>query len=89
MALLLGSKTKVSVTSTTATGAIPGTSGKLLLTCNTDMYLRFDAAGDASSSNFDLFMPKGLAIIVRPRTSHALEAISAGTDGVLVIQEIE
>ena len=88
MALTLGAFTKVAVAATAASGTLPGTSGKFLLTCNTDCYVRFD--GDtATAAAYDIFMPKGLAIIVRPKTGLALSVIRASADGVLSIQEIE
>ena len=88
MALTLGDITKVAVAEAAASGSLPGTSGKFLLTCNTDCYVRFD--GDtATVAAYDLFMPKGLAVIVCPKTSAALSVIRASADGILSIQEVE
>ena len=86
MALTLGAITKVAVAATAAAGALPGTSGKYLFTCNTDCYLRFD--GDtATVSAYDIFMPKGLAVIIQPKTSLDSSVIRASADGVLSIRE--
>ena len=88
MSLTIGAITKIAVATAAASGAVPGTSGQLLLTCNTDCYVRFD--GDtATASVFDLFMPSGSAFIVCPRSSADISVIRASADGVLAIQEIE
>ena len=88
MAITIGRFTKILVASSAASGSLPGTSGKFLFTTNTDCYVRFD--GDtATSSAYDIFMPKGAALVLRPRSSAAVSVIRATGDGVLSIHEIE
>ena len=88
MALTIGDITKIAVAASAASGNLPGTSGKFLFTCNTDCYVRFD--GDtATASAYDVFMPKGAALVLQPKSSAAISVIRATVDGVLSIQEIE
>lgn len=88
MAIQIGAITKIAVAVGAAAGAVPGTSGKVLFTCNTDCYVRFD--GDtATAAAYDLFMPAGSAFIVRPKTGGAVSVIRDSADGVLSMQEIE
>lgn len=88
MALTLGAFLKVAVAASAAGGALPGTSGKFLFTTNTDCYVRFD--GDtATASAYDVFLPKGAAVIIQPKTGLNVSVIREAVDGVLSIQEIE
>ena len=87
MALTIGAITKITVTGTAASGALPGSSGKYLITGNTDMYVRFD--GDvATVSAYDLFVPKGGAFIVQPVTKGNFSFIREAVSGVASISEI-
>ena len=88
MAIQIGAITKIAVATAAASGALPGTSGKLLLTCNTDCYVRFD--GDtATSAAYDIFMPAGSAFVIRPRSGAAVSVIRDSADGVLSLHEID
>ena len=88
MAIVIGAITKIAVAASAASGNVPGTSGKFLLTTNTDCYVRFD--GDvATSSAYDVFLPKGAAIVLRPKTGAAISVIRVAVDGILSIHEIE
>lgn len=88
MAIVIGAITKIAVASSAASGGTPGSSGKFLFTTNTDCYVRFDGA-TASSSAYDVFLPKGAAIVLRPKTGAAISVIRVAVDGVLSIHEIE
>ena len=87
MFLKLGDKTKVSVTGTAAAGTAPGTSGRFLLTGNTDMFIRFDS-GTATSSNYDLFLPAGGMVLLEKGPAN-FNAIRDTADGILTIHEVE
>jgi len=88
--LKLGSKTKISVSGTAAAGTPPGTSGRYLLSSNTDMYIRFDA-GTATAANYDLFLPAGGMVLIEgfEGTTNAINAIRDSADGILSISEVE
>jgi len=90
MHLKFGSKTVIAVAAAAAAVSPPGTSGKYLLTTNTDVYIRFDA-GTATSANFDLFLPSGGMVLMEgiPYVTNGINAIRASADGVLAIQEVE
>lgn len=88
MALTIGAITKIAVAASAASGALPGTASKFLFTCNTDCYVRFD--GDtASVTVYDVFLPKGAALVLNPKSSSDVSVIRNAVDGVLSIQEIE
>ncbi len=86
MFLTFGAKTKGAVATGAATVALPGNSGRYLITSNTDCFLRFGGLV-ASSTNFDLFLPAGGMVLVHPPSSQDASVIRDTADGTLVIHE--
>lgn len=83
--------TAITGTSTTA-ALVPAEPGEqMLVTCNTDMYIKFGGSGvaAASTSSFDVFLPAGAMIVLHfPSDQTHFRAISGGTDGVLCFQSV-
>ena len=73
---------------TSAASATPTTNGaSLLLTTNTDTYIKFGGT-TASATVFDLFLPAGAAIVISQPVGGLISAIRATADGILGIQEV-
>lgn len=91
---LTDTKTVVAVATTSTTAALlPGQPGqKLLVSCNTDTYVRLGESGvaAASASAYTMFLPAGSLFVLRPTDVQTyVRAIRDGSDGVLSFQVLD
>ena len=81
----VGQKIIVAVAAASLTPTTNGAS--LLLTTNTDVYIKFGGTV-ASATVFDLFLPSGAAMIINQPVGGLISAIRATADGILGVHEI-
>lgn len=85
--LNLGDKVVVTVTGVSASGTLLGNEHRYLLSCNTDMYVKWGTGAQTattSAAGFNLFMPAGLTIVVDVGNADTIAAIQDTANGTLV-----
>jgi hypothetical protein len=89
MALAIASVGQKFTAGLTATSITPtrNNSGRYLVTSDCDVYLKFGGV-TATVSVFDIYLPKGSALVIIPPVGGNWSCIVAATVGVLAVQEL-